>query len=164
MISAARRALPAFPVLLLLAGCWPGDDTVRVTAPSPTGDAARSCRELANALPRRVEGQERRTLSQDTPYAAAWGDPAIVLRCGVNRPAVLTPGSESYDPTADAVEVNGVSWVMEEQSDGIRFTTNELALYVEVTVPDDYAPEVNPLVDLAKAIRTHVPADALHSS
>ena len=29
----------------------------------------------------------------DTPFVVAWGDPAVVLRCGVARPASLQPGS-----------------------------------------------------------------------
>jgi len=70
---------------------------------------------------------------------------------------------DSYDPTADAVDVNGVAWLLEEESDGIRFTTTERTMFVEVTVPDDYAPEVNPLTDLAAAVDEHIPADPLYA-
>lgn len=104
-----------------------------------------------------MDGQRRITLTPDPKYAAEWGDPAIRLRCGVPRPAVLTPGDEHYNPTADAVEVNGVSWLMEQYDGGRRFTSTERAAWVEVTVPDAYAPEVNVLTDLAGPMRASVP-------
>jgi uncharacterized protein DUF3515 len=172
VISTVRRALPPgtrapslAPVVLALAlaACTSGGGSPEVAVPSPDGDAARACRSLSEALPRRVDEQEREALDQDTPYAAVWGDPAIVLRCGVRRPVLLTPGSDSYDPTADAVDVNGVPWLMEEETDGIRFTTTERTMFVEVTVPDDYAPEVNPLADLAGAVDEHIPLDPLYA-
>jgi hypothetical protein len=37
-------------------------------------------------LPEQVEGQQRRDVEPAGPLAAAWGDPAIVLRCGVGPP------------------------------------------------------------------------------
>lgn len=76
----------------------------------------------------------------------AWGDPSIVLRCGVQRPA-------SYDPTAELVTINGVNWFPEQLAHGYRFTTWGRAANVEVTVPDKYSPEVNPLVELASAVK-----------
>ena len=168
--SARRRALPLVSLLsvasvapLACAACS-GGGPAGVAVPSPSGEAAAACRDLASALPRRVQDQERGTPGQETPYAAVWGDPPIVLRCGVDRPAVLTPGSSTYNPAADAVEVNGVAWLVEEQPDGFRFTTTERSVYVEVTVPDDYAPEVNPLVDLAAPVDAHIPPDALRSA
>ncbi len=93
-----------------------------------------------------------------------WGDPAIVLRCGVDEPRVLTPGSETYDPVgAEFVGVNEVSWLLEEEPDGARFTTVEREVFVEMTVPDSYAPEVNPLLDVAAAIDGHIPLEALYA-
>ena len=158
-----RRLLPLVPAGLLLAACSSASGTPRVAVPSPTGAAAAACRDLAEALPDRVEGRARAELDVAGPYVAAWGDPAIVLRCGVPRPERLTPGSESYDPAADTVTVNEVSWLLEEQPDGIRFTTTERAVFVEVTVPGDYAPEVNPLLDLAAPVAAHIPLDELHA-
>jgi hypothetical protein len=79
------------------------------------------------------------------------------MRCGVPRPEKLTPGSEHYNPTAEAAEVNGVSWLLEQRHGGYRFTTTGRAANVELTVPDDYSPEIDALPDLAKAIRTSIP-------
>ena len=146
--------------VVALAGCdAPGP--VRAEVPRPDGDAAAACRALDEALPELVADEQPREVAQKSPYVAAWGDPAIVLRCGVELPEQLTPGSETYDPAGDAVMVNEVSWLLEERPDGYRFTTVERAVRVEVTVPGDYAPEVDALVDLAETIDTHIPLDPL---
>jgi hypothetical protein len=167
VISTVRRPLPASVVTLALAlalaSCTVGGDAPEVNVPAPDDEAARACRELARDLPRRVAGQERGTLDQDTPYAAVWGDPAIVLRCGVPRPEILTPGSDTYDPTdTDSFEVNGVSWLLEEESDGVRSTTTGRTVFVEVTMPDDYETVGNPLIDLAPPVDEHIPVDPLY--
>ena len=47
------------------------------------------------------------------------------------------------------VVINEVSWFPEQQAEGYVFTAMGRTPLVEVYVPDTYAPEVNPLVDLA---------------
>ncbi|GAA3638910.1 DUF3515 domain-containing protein [Streptomyces sp. S1A] len=170
MSSVSRRSLPSalrtpavvLAVLAAAAGCTPsGGDRSGPPVPSPTGEAADVCRELYGALPEEVDGQPRGEIEPETRFAAVWGDPAIELGCGVPRPEVLTPGSEHYNPTSESVEVNGVSWLLEEQGGGHRFTLLEREVFVRVTVPDAYAPEVNALVDLADAVRETVPEKPL---
>lgn len=140
-----------------MAGCSSSDDAAGPAVPSPSGKAAEACRTLHGGLPEHVNGQDRGKLDPASEYTAAWGDPTIELRCGVPRPDVLTPGSEHYNPTSDAAEVNGVSWLIEERDGGYQFTTTDRAAYVEVTVPGAYAPEVGALTDFAKAVRKAVP-------
>jgi hypothetical protein len=154
-------ALAVLAALVAAAGCASGDDAPRPPLPSPTGRAADTCRALYDALPEKVDGQSRVAIEPETRYAAVWGDPAIELGCGVPRPEVLTPGSEHYNPTSDSVEVNGVSWLLEERDGGYRFTLLDREVFVRVTVPDAYAPEVNALVDLADAVRGAVPEKPL---
>ncbi|WP_314177109.1 DUF3515 domain-containing protein [Streptomyces winkii] len=159
MSTSLRRASCAVTVaaaVVAAAGCTSADGS-GPAAPSPSGKAAETCRALHDRLPERVDGQQRITLDPASKYTAAWGDPAIELRCGVRRPEKLSPGSEHYNPTAEAAEVNGVSWLLEQRDDGYRFTTTDRAANVELTVPDRYAPEINSLTDLAKAIRESVP-------
>lgn len=119
---------------------------VQVTPPSPAAAAAAACRDLHRALPARVEGQAGRATSPRSDLTAAWGNPAIVLRCGVGRPSAL-------EPTSQLVSVDGVDWFPEQLSDGYRFTSYGRVADVEVRVPGRYAPEVNPLVDLAGAMQ-----------
>ncbi|MQS09694.1 DUF3515 domain-containing protein, partial [Streptomyces alkaliphilus] len=143
-------------------GCA-GGGAVEVAAPEPSAEAAEVCRSLADVLPPEVEGRERRDVEPASPHTAAWGDPAIVLRCGVPDPAVLDPLDPAYDPFADALAVNDVSWLIEPGAggDGYRFTTTERTVRVEVSVPSAYAPETGVLVDLAEAVAGAVPLDPL---
>lgn len=120
--------------------------------PAPTGRAADVCAALAGALPSVVSGQPRAGEPRG-PFAAAWGDPAIQLRCGVARPAALAPASQ-------LATVDGVDWFAEQRPGGYLFTTWGRAVYVRVWVPDRYAPEVNPLVDLAGPVARTVPPAA----
>mgnify|MGYP001207748798 CR=1 FL=1 len=143
--------------LLALAGCSAGP--VEVAAPSPAGEAARLCKALHAALPGEVDGLARRETAPASEFTAAWGDPAIVLRCGVPLPEVLRPGSGSYDPTAPAVGVEGVDWLPEKQGDdGYLFTTVGRKVNISLRVPGHYHPhETDPLVDLAPPVRKTVP-------
>lgn len=141
-------ALPA----LALSAC--GSSAVPVTLPLPPAHVVDVCAQLATHLPEQVEGQPRRRSDPSSPLTAVWGQPPIVLRCGVSIPA-------EYSPTAQLLSVNGVDWLPVEQPAGARqryvFTTIGRAANVEVLVPPDYAPEVNPLTDLAGAITAQVP-------
>lgn len=93
-------------------------------------------------MPLSLDGHENTGRSE---YAAAWGDPRIVLKCGVPTPA-------DYEQTSEMVVINGISWFPQERSDGYVFTAMGRSPLVEVYVPNRYAPEVNPLVDLAPAM------------
>ncbi|MDT0308229.1 DUF3515 domain-containing protein [Streptomyces sp. DSM 44917] len=164
MIDFARRVpLLAVPLAALCgaacAGGSPGGQ--EIPAPSPSGEAVRACRALAGELPDRVDGEQRQGRGELPEFTAAWGDPRIALRCGVPRPPVLTPGDDAYNPFPDIVGINGVDWLVEERDAEVRFTTTGRTVFVELTVPDDYAPEVNPLLDLATPIDAHIPLDAL---
>lgn len=96
-----------------------------------------------SALPLTVDGAENSGRSE---YAAAWGDPQIVLRCGVPTPA-------AYAPESEMVVVNDVAWLPQEQEKGYEFTAVGRTPQVQVYVPDNHSPEVNPLVDLADVMK-----------
>lgn len=133
----------------LLAGCS-SPVAVPPPSPSPTGEAAAACAALGPRLPWLLEGQKRRPTEPDSDLAWAWADPPLVLRCGVPVPSAL-------EPTSELLSIEGVDWLAEELSAGYRFSTVGRVATVEVTVPDAYSPEVNPLVDLAPAITATVP-------
>ncbi len=96
-------------------------------------------------------GANRRDVTPDDPLVAAWGHPAIVLRCGVGEPPIDVSGQNGD------VGVDGVDWRPIPDAGGYTFTTVGRVAFVEVRVPKAYAPEVNPLVDLAPAIARWVP-------
>lgn len=137
-----------------LVGC---SGPVEVAATAPGTEATATCSRLLDALPDTVDDQSRRAVTPEDALAAAWGDPAIVLRCGVDRPDAMTPDAQLF-------EVDGLGWLPEQLTGGYVFTTSGRTVYVEVTVPDDYAPEVNAVVDLGGVVAATVPETAAAGS
>ncbi len=138
--------------LALLAGCGFGPVDVEPYEPEPGSSAA--CTELLGDLPETVDDAVRREISPADAPVAAWGQPAIVLRCGVGLPS-------SYRPDARLFDVDGVSWLIDEGEGGTFFTAVDRAILVELAVPDDYSPEAAVLSDLAEPILEHLPERAL---
>jgi hypothetical protein len=98
-----------------------------------------------------VADQPRRPVDDNGAYAAAWGDPEIVLRCGVPTP-------RGFDKFATCQVTNGVAWfIPESQTQGRRvdvvMTTIGRSQNVEVAIPSDYFPPANAMVDLAAAVK-----------
>jgi len=148
-----RSVALALVALLLTAGC---SGPLQVDAPRLSGADARVCRALVAALPARVSDQDRREVDTGSGYAAAWGDPAIELRCGVTRPQAL-------DRFASCLVVDGVGWFIpdsqQQQSTPVdtTLTTVGRRVYVSVHVPAQYLPTAATMVDLGAAIRRTVP-------
>jgi hypothetical protein len=103
-------------------------------------------------LPSTLRGEPSRTTEPDSPLTAAWGDPAITVRCGVPDPAALTP-------TSQLISIDGVDWLPEPLDDGYRFTSYGRVTNVEVTVPDAYTPEADPVTVLSPLVKDSVPAE-----
>ncbi len=106
------------------------------------------CKALLADVPRSVADQQ----NVDVPgrVAAAWGDPAIILRCGVEKPEALVPSSRCF-------EVSDVGWFAETTADGYLFTTIGRAFHVSVEVPKTYDPAADALADLASSVKKHDP-------
>ena len=104
--------------------------------------------------PAKVHDQGVVDTSPTSPAVQAWGDPAIIARCGV---AALGP------TTDQCIDVSGVSWVARELSDGVAFTTFGTDPAIEVLVPKDYAPEPLVLPAFAAAAKA-LPRNALTCS
>ncbi|XVX19233.1 DUF3515 family protein [Actinomycetota bacterium] len=120
--------MPRLPLwaagLLALSACGSG---VEATAP-PHADSA-ACAKAAAAWPETVAGQERRETSAGSDSVAAWGDPAIIARCGVSA---IGPTTEQ------CVDVSGVQWVARQLDDGVQLVTFGRDPAIEVLVPKDY--------------------------
>ena len=126
----------------MLAGC---SSAVEVAVP-PDSPVCRSA-----AWPSTVAGQGRVDTDPSSPQVAAWGDPAIIARCGV---AALPPTTEQ------CIEVSGVDWVAVQLSDGARLTTFGTTPALEVLVPDAYKPEPLLLPAFAAVAKT-LPSNGL---
>ncbi len=119
--------------------------------PAPPEEIRAACERLHPALPTTLAAKPTRAATPRSVLTAVWGDPPIALRCGVPRPA-------AYTPTTEVIGVNGVEWFPERQADGYVFTTVGRVADVQVRVPAAYAPEVNPLTELAGPIAAAIPA------
>jgi hypothetical protein len=128
---------------------------VRVELPDAGPETRAACERLAARLPDRLDDAARRSTEPDSPMTAAWGDPALVLRCGVARPPGLRP-------TSDLIVIEDVDWFLVESESGYAFTTVGRTVGVELTVPADVdrSEATAPLVDLAPAIKRAVPEGA----
>ncbi|MEV0258442.1 DUF3515 domain-containing protein [Streptomyces sp. NPDC050732] len=154
-----RRCLTGTSALALLittAACSSSDDEASVVVPSPAAKAAGLCRDLHEKLPEKVDGLGRTDPGPRSELTAGWGDPAIILRCGVERPP------EMIDPSyaeQNSVNVNGVAWLLQKHDDGsYTFTTGARLAYVEVTLPAERAGGgLSPLTDFAAPIKKTIP-------
>lgn len=148
-----RTSAAAALLLSAAVACSPTDVTAAAVVPTPPAEIAKYCEALHKELPKKViEDVERSELSPESPLTAGWGDPAIVLRCGIDRPA------EVGDPKANAVEVNGVGWVVDDRGDdGLRFITMYREAYVELLVPASYHADAGILVEFAKPVAKTIP-------
>ncbi|HYN65722.1 MAG TPA: DUF3515 family protein [Ornithinibacter sp.] len=99
---------------------------------TPSAASGAACAAAGPLLPSTVSGLTRRTTEPGSPGVAAWGDPAVIARCGV---AALGPTD------TECLEVDGVGWIPDPLSDGTRFTSFGTDPALEVLVPKTYAPE-----------------------
>ncbi len=165
MLTKAMTVAVTGLVLAVVTGCG------RQVAIEPPPDPPPICGDLIENLPDSVDGSGRRPTSPDSSATAAWGEPPIVLRCGVPRPDAL-------DSTAVLFDVDGIPWFPEDLQAGIVFTTiipaglpvgpdpstipdtddstsDDLTsgyAYVEVIVPAAYPSPGSVLADLTPAL------------
>ena len=144
--------------LLLATGCTAGPPAPAPTAtgpvPAPTasvpiaGPALAACQALLQALPAAIDpGVERRPVEGDPAGFAAWGDPPVLLQCGVAVP----------DRQEQPATVNGVAWSVRDIGAGFRWTTTELGVNISVDIPDGYANGAELINPLAAPILATLP-------
>lgn len=132
-----------------LAGCGPGP--VRVIPPTAEPAGSRLCAALHDTLPKKVGDLGRRRTQPSSNRTAAWGKPAVVLRCGVGPP-------EGYRPeVATVAEVNGVSWYQHIAGATIEWVVVDRPVHVELAVPRTYGGQGAFLADLTAAITATLP-------
>ncbi|MFY9808114.1 MAG: DUF3515 domain-containing protein, partial [Pseudonocardiaceae bacterium] len=122
-----------------------------VPAPSATSTA---CTRLLTALPEKLDGGElgaltRRSLAAPAPAGAAgWGEPPVVLRCGLDRPDELTATSRLLD-------VSGVQFLELVGLGASTWVAVDRPVYVVVTLPP--ASGSGPLQQIATVIAETLP-------
>jgi hypothetical protein len=134
-----------------------GPVSVAVPAGGPASADA-DCAHLEAALPATLDPQlARRTTTPTSIRTAAWGTPPVILRCGVDRPAVL-------QPTSQLADVNGVGWFQHLGGRTVTWTAVDRAVYVELVVPTAYADQSGFLVDIGAAVTAALPAQPVDTS
>jgi hypothetical protein len=109
---------------------------------------AQACRALLDGLPDEVDpGVTRRPVEGDDGRTAAWGDPPVVLQCGV---------AESDRPEEPA-ELNGVLWSVRDIGAGYRWTTQDRVPAVAVDVPDAYENVAEVVLPLSAPVQAAIP-------
>lgn len=134
---------------LAVIGAACAEPPLSVDSPSVSGAASRQCGALVEAAPDTVAGAEQREV-ESSGVALAWGEPPVIVRCGVPVPSALAPG-------ARCDTVDEVDWFTRRRDDGYVFATIGRAVTVEVLVPSSYEPPADALVDLGAAVRSTVP-------
>jgi hypothetical protein len=116
--------------------------------PPVTPEADQFCPALMAKLPLELVGEPSRRVQSDSPFAYAWGDPAVSLVCGVERPASFAPDSALY-------QINGVFWLVDDSdADTTVWTAVDRPVYVELRVPAsiDSAPATVLSTTIAEAL------------
>jgi hypothetical protein len=126
-----------------------------VAVPPVTPAAATSCPKLMSTLPLELTGLASRLVRSDTAYAYAWGDPPVVLRCGVPTPAGFVVGTGT-------ILINGVQWFVDTSDPAATvWTTVDRPVGIEVRVPASLdsasVTELTPLIAKALPFREPTP-------
>ncbi|MDS1270638.1 DUF3515 domain-containing protein [Lipingzhangella sp. LS1_29] len=135
---------------LLLAACG----APAGTGPPPELDdaAAELCRDVVDAVPDTLYGEDRVPTEPESDFTTAWGDPPITLRCGVDRP-------DAYAPDSELQVVNDVAWLPEPEgsAEPHLFTALGHEVYVELAIPAVYGVPAQGLVAVSDVIGEIVP-------
>ena len=115
------------------------------------------------SLPKTLNGQKRIT-STGSPFGAAWGQPPIIVRCGVAEPRSFVPTQGSPCQT-----VNGIDWYLNSavptdatSGQSIEVVTVYRKPAISVTVPASYGTQGpgTAMALLTSVIRAHTKVGA----
>lgn len=128
---------------------------VRVSPVPRTRAADRLCPDLLAGLPQKLAGQGRRRTGTPGQYYLAWGNPTVIVHCGVPRPRKFVVGQQTVDIAPPGGQV--VRWFTEPADSGATWTAVDRPVYVSVFVPDG-GPTTDILQDVGKVIVRTMPA------
>jgi len=139
-------------VLLTSSGC--GADAPEIHAPELSAADAQACRDFVADLPDTLAGEESVEVTGDSEYGAAWGDPAIVLTCGVDQPP-------DFNDASTCIEVDETGWFVPDdvfaamfdgdESVDVPMTELNYRPRIHVELPGEYRPDGFPNTTAALA-------------
>ena len=131
----------------MIAPAATGPVTVAALPPSSPGTVA-ACTRLIAALPASLGPDiSRRPVDGDAVRTAAWGDPAVVLRCGGAQP----------DQTVPPLTIDQVAWVVTSTGPSQLWTTRSSGVAVSVEINDAYSAQGEIMVRLAAPLLASLP-------
>ena len=153
--ASAASVATAASLVLLLTACSGG--AVPVATPDLDEADRAACAAFVADLPGSLAAEMPREIDPVDALGAAYGDPAIVVRCGVPVPT-------DFDQASSACEVaEGVGWYVSpadfnDQDADVTLTAAGCRPVVEVLVPGDYRPEgpAAAIAQLAAAVDEHL--------
>ena len=129
--------------------------TIAALPPNPGADAG--CLKVIAQLPVDLGPLAPRRVFSSSTSIVAWGDPAVILECGVSRPAGLSPGSAAQVFDAGTGPGRSAQWLPARSGPTTVWTTIDRAVYVAVSIPGSrQAADVLP--PLAAAVARALPA------
>jgi len=133
-VSLGTRGVVACGCLLLAACSGP----VEIDSPDVDADDRAACEAFVDDLPATLSGEDPVETEPKDPLGAAYGDPAIVVVCGVDVP-------DGFDETSACEEANRVGWYAppeqyDDQSADVTIFAVTYRPVVELRLPSDYRP------------------------
>ncbi len=180
LVAAIAVPLIAIVVIVVLArmvGSEPATDAsapLVLAAVEAPGAATPACAQLMADLPTVLGGLDRRQLAgadsgssdggstgaqgsgtadTDAAAVAAWGDPPVVLRCGVPTPAELTC-------SAPVQVVDGVTWLPLTGQGATTYLAVDRSVRVALTVPDGIT-TTGPWQEMSRTVARALPERAI---
>lgn len=146
-----RPAVAVAASLAFLCSCGGGgssSDTgpVAISAPPAPAEALTACAELVKTLPVSLgDGLDRREIDGDVARGAAWGDPPVVLTCGVA--AAGQPGVDGEPVFLATPDGQKLEFLVDDVGAASLWLTVGRTVTVSLTIPDAYDSQaVQPLV------------------
>ena len=147
-LIATAITLPLVVVLAIAFGAGRSHKTTRrprgpvvVSTPSSAASAAavESCERVIEKLPVKLDSMTPRVVhgssaGVDTRYVVAWGNPPVILSCGVGRPAALKPGSDIELFGVGQDDHNSLVLATHTKTTNV-FTVVDRPVYVSIEVP-----------------------------
>jgi hypothetical protein len=153
-IVVAAGAIVAILAFAALRQSPPEQQAVAIASvPAPKADSE-ECRTLADALPQQLGDYRRAPAAEPAPAgAAAWqaapDGEAVILRCGVDRPAEFVVGSPIQ-------VVDAVQWFEVADQGRSSWFVVDRPVYVALTLPQGSGP--TPIQEISEVIAKSLPA------
>ncbi|KQY63794.1 MULTISPECIES: DUF3515 family protein [unclassified Nocardioides] len=144
----------ASAALLLVSGC---SGAVEIDSPDVDDATRATCESFLDALPDTLSGESSVDVEPDDALGRAWGDPPIVVTCGVDK-------AEGFNKFSACWEANGVGFYapddqLTDPAADMVLTTIGFTPRVEIRVPGELRPPDAVTVDVGTAVKKHLERD-----